>query len=148
LKTTKKKVLKPHKARTPSQIARGSKRKGATGERRGAEELQPIWPGAKRGIGQMRASNEVPDIDGTPIWWEVKNTLRAYDVWKALVQAEKAAAGRRASMVLARKTGHPWLVCLRIEHFRALMRLLHDSCLDRDAELARCLSPLTDGKSG
>ncbi len=137
--TKKKRPQRPKKLRTLSQINKGAKRKGASGERAAAFELQPIWPDAKRGIGQMRSANEVPDVDGTPIWWEVKNTKAAYNIYNARKQAEAASDGRRPTMVLARKTGEPWMVCMTITQFRAIMLLLEQSTLDRDKELLDAL---------
>lgn len=85
---------KPHEKnkpdRSPSARGRAAKRKGAAFERRVANILRDVFPEARRGIGQARNANEVPDVDGTPYWIEAKNRNRV-DVEAAFVQAEQAA---------------------------------------------------------
>lgn len=50
-----------------------SKQKGKRYELHTVQQVRQVWPSAKRGIGQARAANEVPDVDGTPLWIEAKN---------------------------------------------------------------------------
>ncbi len=61
---------KPKK--TPSQIGKMARRKGASFEREIADMLRDVWAGAKRGLGQARSAKEVCDVEGTPWWLELK----------------------------------------------------------------------------
>ena len=97
----------PKRERTPSQQGRYSRNKGATYEREIAILLRVLWPEARRGIGQTRAAGEVPDVDGTPYWLELKCT-RSPNVHKAYAQAVMAQEKRPAKrpvVVVSRKTG-------------------------------------------
>jgi hypothetical protein len=55
-----------------------SKSKGGAYERTVAALLAPVWPRAKRSIGQARFGAEKPDVDGTPLWCEAKHANRAH----------------------------------------------------------------------
>jgi hypothetical protein len=83
----RKRAKKPSK--TPQQIGKLSKRKGAGFEREIANELKEIYPTAKRGIGQMRSSAEVADVDGVPFWVECKRQQRV-NIHAAVRQAKAA----------------------------------------------------------
>lgn len=77
---------------------RRSRTKGASFERWVAKQLQPIFPGAKRGIGQARASDEVPDVQGTPWWIECKRHKKP-SIPAAWRQANEARDGRRIVVI-------------------------------------------------
>ena len=79
--------------RTPSQRGTWSKTKGAAFERKVAQMLQCLYPGAKRGIGQARSASEVADVDGTPWWIETKAQHRV-SIRAAVEQARAATDGR------------------------------------------------------
>ena len=91
--------------------------KGATWER----ELSARWrasgvyPDARRGIGQARSGGEVPDVDGTPWWCELKCGARP-DVLGALRQGEDASDGRPVLVVVKRDRVEP-VVAMRLADF-------------------------------
>ncbi len=89
---------------------RASRIKGAVGERKTAHELNDRCPQdmhVKRGIGQTRAGDEVPDVDGVDcLWIEVKTQKKA-NPRAALKQAMEAAATHpgRIPVAVIRDTG-------------------------------------------
>lgn len=135
----------PKAKRTASAIGRSSRVKGKVYEREIANALKPVYPGAKRGIGQVRAAGEVPDVDGTPWWCETKHHKRS-NIRKAYVQAVAAKATssspvhRTASvLVITRDTGvPPDLVTMDFNTFMQLIANLERfraAAIDRIAEL-------------
>jgi hypothetical protein len=88
-----------------SAKARRSRTKGCNHEREVAESLRCVFPEAKRGLGQPRAHNEVPDVVGTPFWIECKHR-KALNVHAAFAQALEARGARpQAAVVVSRKHG-------------------------------------------
>ena len=77
--------------RTKSQVGRYARTKGARFEREVAEAFKPLFPDARRGIGQTRCAGEVPDVTGTPFWVEGK-FRQHLDLQKAMDQANRARA--------------------------------------------------------
>jgi hypothetical protein len=75
-------------------MGRLSKSKGSAYERKVADLLRPLWPRAKRSIGQARFGAEKPDVDGTPVWVEAKhaNTAHRSAVLDGYEQARVALA--------------------------------------------------------
>lgn len=89
-------------------MGRRERLKGRAYEQHVAREFRRVWPQSKRGIGQARSSDEVPDVDPHPEWWlECKNQKGCS--WRgAWVQATKANAGKRPrQLVVTRDTGGP-----------------------------------------
>jgi hypothetical protein len=84
---------------------KASRNKGARGERKTANELNETSPDhiqVKRGIGQVRAGDEVPDVDGIDCMWiEVKTTKRG-NPRAALKQATEAAPPGRIPIAVIR----------------------------------------------
>jgi hypothetical protein len=76
-----------------SKKGKSAKIKGASFERLVANYLAAVWSSARRGIGQARAAGEVPDVDGTPFWPEIKHR-KVVNVYAALRQALAATDGR------------------------------------------------------
>lgn len=123
---TKAKKDAPTKSRVKSK--RGVRDKGKVHERAVAEELRQVWKHAQRGIGQVRASGEVPDVDRTPFWIETKHHAKAPNVFAAMAQAiaahdeydrtherDKYPAG---PLVIAKKTNSkPEIVAMPMEMF-------------------------------
>lgn len=121
----------PEQAAEFSRRGKKSRNKGAGFEREVATELRDPYPKAKRGLGQARAAGEVPDVEGTPYWLELKCYARAINVRAVMAQAEQAAAEHavreglpaRLPVVIARKTGmRPDLVTMRMADWLALVR--------------------------
>jgi hypothetical protein len=108
--------------RTRKQLGRLSKNKGKSYERAIAEVLRVIWPEAKRGIGQARAANEVPDVDGTPYWVECKHHKSSPNVHKAYAQGLAARRDRSPVLVVSRHSGVSTdLVTMNMQQFLLLM---------------------------
>lgn len=51
---------------------RSSRTKGHNYERTIARIFRKLWPPAKRGLQTQSGGQAVPDVDGTPLWIEVK----------------------------------------------------------------------------
>lgn len=104
---------------------RGSKKKGKAYECWVANELKPIYPDAKRGIGQARSSFEVPDVDGTPFWVEAKHRIRA-NIRAAYEQgmrerAQHPSRQRSPVLVVSRDNGKPDLATVDLATFKGLL---------------------------
>lgn len=100
---------KPKRVKRAKQAR--SREKGCAYERVVADKLRRVYPEARRGIGQARQGEEVPDVEGTPFWVEAKNR-KTLNVHRAFAQAALAsatshnAALRGAhSLVVTRKHG-------------------------------------------
>lgn len=100
----------PKNPSTPSQRGKRARQKGAAHEREVAEKLRAVYPDAKRGLGQARAGGEVPDVDGTPFWCELKHR-KALNVHGAFRQALLARATRHG---LGLPHAQPVLVVTRL----------------------------------
>ena len=102
-------------------MAKSSRVKGACGEREAAAFVSQWWPDAKRGLGQARSGGDVPDVDGTPLWLEVKRRKRiAFVDW--LRQAERATCGRPPVVLLREDGDTRWVAMMDAQ---ALLALLH-----------------------
>lgn len=109
-------------------MSKAQRRKGHDWERLCANELQTVYPEAKRGIGQARDSREVPDVDCTPFWVECKVGKRV-DLHAAVKQANEARDDRPL-LVLSKRDGETPLATMEMETLLELLGLL-------DRKLAR-----------
>ena len=100
-------------------MGKHSRMKGARGEREVAELLRPLFPQAKRGVGQTQAGNTCADVEGTDFWLEVKRTEREAPR-KALRQAIEATDGR-PPVVFTRPNNGEWMVCMLAEDWMTLV---------------------------
>jgi len=134
----KAKVVKT-RVKSPS----GLREKGKRYERAAAEKLEAVYPNAKRGIGQMRAANEVPDVDGTPWWVEAKHYTKTPNVHKAFKQALAALNEHREKhpahfpagvLILSKQTDAHEIASMPLETFLTMLR--HIQKLDVIARLA------------
>lgn len=85
--------------------------------------VRPLFPEAKRGIGQARSGSEVADVEGTPFWVEVKRR-KAINVRASMKQAKDATDGR-PPVVVCRWDGDPEdesIVCMRLVDWEELLR--------------------------
>jgi hypothetical protein len=105
-------------------VGKLSRTKGAAFEKEIARALREIFVRARRGIGQARAANEVPDVDGTPFWIETKHG-KSVSVRAAYRQA---LAARGSCPELARRA-HPILVVHREDREETLATLPFDFLL-------------------
>jgi hypothetical protein len=90
---------------------KGARAKGATFERDVAILLRRVWPAAKRGLGQARQGREVPDVDGTPYWIELKHRKARPKIQAAWEQAfddsTADALSRGGGSALTGPSGNP-----------------------------------------
>lgn len=78
------------------------------------------WDGSKRGIGQPRAGNEVPDADVPTLWPECKAGKQT-NPRAALAQAVAASAGTgRTPCAVTKDDGDPPLITMRLDDFLAM----------------------------
>ncbi len=89
--------------------------KGCTYERVLATKFRPLYPEARRGIGQARSAKEVSDVDGTPWWVEAKHQ-QCPNIWAAMAQAVAATDGR-PPLVVAKRNGGVELAVMRLDDF-------------------------------
>lgn len=95
--------------------------KGQDGERSAASDLAVLWPLARRGLGQARDGSDVPDVDGTPLFVEVKRQ-KTLNLWAAFKQATDAAKKSKrqwlAPIVIAKRDhDREWLVTMGFNLF-------------------------------
>ena len=109
---------------------RGSRRKGATFEREVAERLRRVWPTAKRGLGQARQGREVPDVDGTPYWIELKHRKARPQIQAAWQQALDDSSSSamttplpRRPVAITRQNCGPILVTMELGDWLSLVEL-------------------------
>lgn len=110
-------------------VGKRSRDKGQRGEREAAALLSSLgFTEACRGLGQARAGGEVPDVDGSPWWVEVKRH-RGIAAVRFLEQAELAAQASgdpRPPLVLMREDARPgkgvrWVAMLSFEEFAKMI---------------------------
>ena len=117
--------------KTASDRGRASRAKGQVGERELCQILAEVWPEARRGL-QARNGNEVPDVEGTPLWLEVK-TYASHAALRHLEQAERDTDGRPAIVAL-RESGSPsWALLLRLQDLPRLLELVRADARFRSA---------------
>lgn len=111
-------------------MGKRSRNKGQRGEREAAALLSSLgFTDSRRGLGQARAGGEVPDVDGSPWWVEVKRH-RGIAAVRFLEQAELAAqdAGDpRPPLVLMREDARPgkgvrWVAMLDFDEFAKIVK--------------------------
>lgn len=101
-----------------------SRRKGAGFEREVAEHLRPVWPAAKRGLGQARDARGLADVEGTPYHVQCKHGLQP-NIVAALAQADRdrdAPGDKRPALVVTRRDRGDTLVTMRLGDFVQLAR--------------------------
>jgi hypothetical protein len=107
------------------------RQKGASYERHIAGRLREVYPNARRGIGQSRSAGEVPDVDGTPWWVELKHR-KVVNILAALAQADKDRlesnnllnAVARRPLVIARRDRERDVAAMLLDDLIALLREL------------------------
>lgn len=101
-----------------------SRRKGKVHEREVANELRPLYPGAKRSAAQSRngrrEEDHAADVEGTPYWVECSHGKRACGVAK-LAQAKEATDGRTCIAITKRDRG-PNIAAMYLPDFMRLLR--------------------------
>lgn len=99
---------------------RGKRNKGAAGERELAALLSDhLGFVVKRNLGQARDGAD--DLTVAQFRIEVKRQERLQvDKWSE--QVEACAQPGEVPVLMYRRNGQPWRVCLRLEHFIPMMR--------------------------
>jgi hypothetical protein len=139
-----------------AKTGRRSRDKGGRYEREIAEALRPLFPRAVRGVGQARASGEIPDVKGTPFWTECKHR-QALNVTEALDQAATELTVYRSNggttrylcpLLVARLdtkaafTQRKDIAVLLLEDFLSLLRWAHDDALIAPEDRVVFVGPL------
>jgi hypothetical protein len=111
---------------------RQCRQKGKAFERLVAERLRALYPEAKRGIGQARASSEVADVANVPFWLEAKHHKRV-NIAAAVRQAKRALADRvkqklptQPLLVVSRSNNEDILATMLFEDFLQLLRAVQE----------------------
>lgn len=99
-----------------------SRRKGARFEQEIAQAFRAVgFDGARRGLGQARAANEVPDVDAHPALWPELKRGRLTNPRGALAQAIIAAEDSgRMPVAICRDDGGDAFVAMRFTDFLEL----------------------------
>lgn len=100
-------------------MGRMQRRKGASFECAMANALKPVYPEARRGIGQVRTAGEVADVEKTPWWIECKHH-KVVNIRAAMKQAAESTDGRPC-VVISRCNDEPVLVTMRFDDWLALV---------------------------
>ena len=99
---------------------RGKRNKGAAGERELAALLSDeLGFVVKRNLGQARDSGDDLTVQQFRIEVKRQEQLRV-DKWSE--QVEACASPGEVPVLMYRRNGQPWRVCLRLEHFIPMMR--------------------------
>ena len=103
-----------------------SRRKGARGELELVAALLPIFPMARRGLGQTRGGQDGPDVEGCePFWFESKRQKRP-NILAALAQAigdmgNANDPGMRWPVAVTRRDRAEPLATMRLSDFLELV---------------------------
>ncbi len=113
--------------RAVQKRGRANRRKGARWERELVLRLREVWPEACRGIGQVRAGGEVPDIAGCyPFWIESKAGIRVNwrAAWEQVVgYLAGSKEGRyQVPVVIAKDDRSKPVVVMYLEDWEAMVR--------------------------
>lgn len=117
-------------------MGKSSRDKGSRGEREAVKYLSQVWPEARRGL-QPQGGEVAPDVEGTPLWVEVK-TRRTVSPAAALQQAERDTDGRTPIAWLREDHRKPQ-VAIRLA---ALMRIADPQCDTRYPDPERTMVTL------
>lgn len=99
---------------------RGRRNKGAAGERELAALLsEHLGFVVKRNLGQARDGADDLTVQHFRLEVKRQETLRI-DQWSE--QVEACAQPGEIPVLMYRRNGQPWRVCLRLEHFIPMMR--------------------------
>lgn len=98
-------------------MGKASRDKGASFERRVANDLKALGVDARRGLGQSRAGGEVPDVDVAGWWIECKHHKDPPSMGAVLRQAEDASDGTRCCLAIVKTTGKGIRCGIRLSDF-------------------------------
>lgn len=102
-------------------MGRMSRNKGAAGEREVAHLFESYGYKAKRGC-QHRGGPNSPDVDGVPgLHIEVKRTEKLA-LYEAMEQSQRDCGEGELPIVVHRRNGKKWVVCMRFEDFMQLYK--------------------------
>jgi len=101
-----------------------SRQKGARGEREAAKALNDALGTVMHRGRQYHGGQDAPDLKGDleGIHFEVKRTEK-FNLFKALEQA-KGDAENDIPVVMHRKNGQPWMICVELDRLTELVVLL------------------------
>lgn len=99
-----------------------SKRKGSAGERELAAKLREYGFDAKRNQQYTGGGVDTPDVSGLPgIHIEVKRTERL-NIYEAMAQAVRDAAGKKLPAVFHRRNRGRWMVTMELDDWMRLYK--------------------------
>ena len=111
---------------------RGARNKGAAGEREVAKILTDnLGFVVKRNLGQARDGADDITIEKFRIEVKRKEAL-AIDKWSA--QVEACSNPGEVPIVIYRRSGQPWRVCLLLDNFIPMMRDQLEGVIDAETE--------------
>lgn len=119
-----------------------SRRKGASGEREAAAEINRLFPGVAASRSARNGVDQAEDIHHgiTGVHLEVKRT-ETLSLYEAMKQA-KIAAGGKIPVILHRRNGKEWLAITPLGCLPGLAYVL--TAIEEHADAARHELPFTD----
>ncbi len=104
-----------------------SRNKGNNFEREVANTLKPLFPLARRGLGQARSGGESPDVDGTPYWIQTKRQKKQPNIKAAIAQGERdlsttALNDSRPVLVITKEDQESAIASMRFASFLDMLR--------------------------
>lgn len=110
---------------------RRSQKRGSVFEREVANALKPLFPKARRAVGQTREGNEAPDVTGTPFWVECAkgSTNAIHDKLRQGLEASKTSPSEyengKPVLVISHHGGtQETMATMRLTDFFDLLRLM------------------------
>jgi hypothetical protein len=121
------------------------RRKGASGEREAAAEINRLFPGVAASRSARNGVDQAEDIAHgiTGVHLEVKR-CETLSLYSAMKQADDAAKGK-IPVVLHRRNNHNWLAIVPLEQLPALAYLL--TAIEEHADAARHDLPFAEEPS-
>jgi hypothetical protein len=119
--------------RSRSAIGRQNRARGGAYERWVAAKFKPVFPGARRGIGQARSGGDVPDVEHCGPYWVQCKSEKSPNLITALKQSQDEMFTRRLQshspspytvpIAVGRRTGRGEddVVALKLDAFIALL---------------------------
>lgn len=101
-----------------------SRAKGAAAERELANILKEKGYDARRGQ-QFHGGGDSPDVVGLPGYHIEAKRVEQFALYPALDQATRDAKAGTTPIVVHRRNGREWVVCIRLEDFLRIVETPH-----------------------
>lgn len=100
----------------------GGRAKGHGYERTVAGYLRSIYPTAERGLQSRGGGEEVPDVNGTPLWVECKRHRKVPGALSLYYRAREEASDGRPAVLVLKEDGRPEVAVVSLDLLLGLLR--------------------------